>query len=405
MSEVDSFPLSEELLIEIITFLISVNIGRYAVPDLTFLKKHRTSMAENYRAVVRFARTNKYIHNVISNHGLKVIYFHNQFKKDSLPRIHYLHKKFQLQTEHGVPKLSEEEVTVRAIRKYQPTHIISDSDTKITDTVLQRVADIPIVCLYTRDNMNITVDGLSTMQSLRYLYTYSARLTDAGYAGLTELRHLELYNNGGYVGDWGLIGLENLEKLVIQNADHVSDISLQRLVNLRYVKLHNCPRVTDIGVVALKNVEYISISGNRQLTDDAFVELHHLRFLRVDDNNNLTDTCLIDLPQLEIVSMNRNTKITDKGIQNERYLQYMCFVNNTNFTDDCVCNLSQLRTLILPKDTKLTGGAFKKLDMLEYLELPLNMNIKLGSIAHIHTLKHVNTHYVKSCQLKNFIYS
>ena len=95
MSEIDRFPLSAEILLEIVMFLIPANIGRYAVPYLSFLKKRRTSVAENYRTVVRFARTNSFIYETIFNHGLKVMYLHNKTKPLE-PRIQFLQKNYNL---------------------------------------------------------------------------------------------------------------------------------------------------------------------------------------------------------------------------------------------------------------------------------------------------------------------
>ena len=360
-----------EIIIEIIKYIIPIDIGLYNTIDIQYLCNllkypKVTRMCKN---ILNISLLNKHYHEVICNYGIRVIYFSGN-------------------------------INVNALLKYKPRYIIAPSDNTLTDSDLEKLANttikmlrldsnrlisdaglkhIPhIECMIFKYNNNITNTGLLYTPNLkRFVINMNNNVSNEGLLMLPQLELLELKRTGlqllKFIIEERLVYLPNLTHISINGRFYINDDVLQNVPNLTHLELEHTT-ITDRGFKHIPKLLFLKIWNNvhkLSITDIglSFVPcLKYLKICAVSEFTNIGMSYLHDLEYLYLV----NELIYDKGLSYLPNLKKLTLLSNNNITDNGLNYVPDLEYIEMDNNQKITYNGLNLLPMLKYIYMKSN---------------------------------
>ncbi len=374
--------LCNDVIICIMTYIYSMNIGTYIQPDIEFLNKIELTYTKptykNYRHVtlirlqknmVNLSVVCKYFNNMVMRYGLKVLCFPRHINPD-------------------------------IVTKYGCTHLIARYDRKLRDEHLNQYKNL--VYLNLHFSYRITDSSVSKLNNRKYLYLYrNKNVTKKCVNNSKNMVQLNLNSCDDRYNHISLCNLINLTHLYMRYDTTLTDGRLNQFSQLRVVVLTRNNKITDNGIADLDKLTHLYMANNTLITNEGIKNKTKLICLDLSHNPNITDDGLENLVNMMCLYLNRigfyyfrnngtPKKITNRAIKKMTKLVKFKHYNNTEITDSGIEHLLNLEQLVLNQNNKITNVGLKYLTKLTHLTLGNHSPVSQIGINHLTNLFECN---------------
>ena len=235
-----------EMIIQIMSYMYPLHLGRYIQPDIEYLNDNSNykKIKEQCLDIINLSFVCRYFYNIIRENGMKILYF-------------------------------DKNIEICVINRYKSKYLIALNDLELND------------------------NQLKTLTNLIYLNLWESEdITDTGINPLTNLIYLNLWENQN-ITDYGIKSLINLTYLHLWKNENVTDEGIKSLINLTHLKLNFNKNITDDGIKSLTKLTYLYIYYDNNITDDGIKPLINLIELFLHSNRNISNNGIKPLINLK----------------------------------------------------------------------------------------------------------